>query len=172
MGWEEGGRRWGGLFARMGGGGVHNHNGNQNGTGNGPGPGPGTGNGNTTTETQQTERGRAESDWALSGFMPTHRPHVGRLNRLLGAYEEEREGEELRDLRRGEREWERVREMEGEEFESSDDDDDEEQEDGGEEEEGLEGEELKRAFEKKVLELFLDGMDVSRLSQLHFGSPR
>jgi len=120
-----------------------------------------------------------EEDWVEQGFMPGKegRQHVKKLGGFLRGLEEERELEGVREARRVERRLDDL----GEEF------DEESDEDGELEGEtildgngngtldgrtlGVNGypgevdqEEVKVAFERKLLELFVDGLDVSSFS--------
>lgn len=51
-------------------------------------------------ERRGEEEGREERLWAEEGFMPGQRKHVNKIGGLLGGYEEEREAERVRTLRR------------------------------------------------------------------------
>jgi hypothetical protein len=94
--------------------------------------------------------------------------HVKKLGGLLRGFEEEREMEHVRERKRVERQLDEV----GEEFDSESD-----------EEDGVGGrignarigprvtededqEAVARAFERKLIELFVDGLDVSNFHQL------
>jgi hypothetical protein len=103
--------------------------------------------------------------WAREGFMPGHERFVGRLGVLLAEEEEVGEWEEARRNRARERRLDEV----GEEFDSESDEEGEEEDGrdrvdreivsagtGDEDQEGA-----IRRFERALLELFLDGMDVS-----------
>ncbi len=107
---------------------------------------------------------------ARSGMNTTM--HRGRFGAFLRSLEAEREGEEDARARRAEREFDRREEAAKEEFEDSESD----EEDGEarvtvrrvQETRGQSRDEMERvieAFEKRLLELFLDGLDVSHLSQ-------
>lgn len=111
---------------------------------------------------------RDEEAWVKDHFLPgtEGRQQVKKLGGFLRGLEEEREMDEMRAAKRAERRLDSV----GEEFDEESD----------EEEEGLPGgvsaaaarpiqgavgenqEEVKQAFERKLLELFVDGMDVSK----------
>ncbi len=120
---------------------------------------------------------KEEEQFGVSGFMDNFPQHVKKLGGLLREYEEEREFEMVREARRVERSLEG-----GEEFDSESDDDgemeDESQQAGGNRRSngrnvngghgvaGVEGDlvnqdEVRRSFERKLLELFVDGLDVS-----------
>lgn len=97
-----------------------------------------------------------EGDWVAEGFMPGKegRQHVKKLGRFLRGLEEEREMEGVREARKVERRLDDV----GEEFDEESD-----EEDGrvpvrvnGE----VDQEDVKVAFERRLLELFVDGLDV------------
>jgi len=107
-----------------------------------------------------------EEEWVDQGFMGGGEGRLGvkKLGGFLRNLEEERELEGIRDARRVERRLD----DQGEEF---DEESDEEEEDTVESRrlimmarmEGVDQGEVKRAFEKKLLELFVDGLDVSAL---------
>lgn len=93
--------------------------------------------------------------------------HVKKLGGLLRGFEEEREMENMRERKRVERRLDEV----GEEFDSESDDDEHEPEGGPADSRGMatnarvveaeDQDEVVRAFEKKLVELFVDGLDVS-----------
>lgn len=97
--------------------------------------------------------------------MPGHEAFVGRLGALLAEEEEVGEWEEARRNRARERRLEE----QGEEFDDESDDDDDEEEEEKEVGAGIQsataGEEDQEAvaaqFERRLLELYVDGMDVS-----------
>lgn len=115
-----------------------------------------------------------EHRWAGEGFMPGSDAFVGRLGRVLAEDEEVREWEATRAARAAERRLDEV----GEEFDDSDDDDEGDagasagangRSNGGG---GLphlpytgtgaaDQAAVEREFEKRLLELFIDGLDVS-----------
>ncbi|KIY67961.1 hypothetical protein CYLTODRAFT_396208 [Cylindrobasidium torrendii FP15055 ss-10] len=51
-------------------------------------------------ERRGMEEGRDETSWVLGDFLEGSTQHVGRLAQLLGGYEEEREAERVREIRR------------------------------------------------------------------------
>ncbi|KAH7931227.1 hypothetical protein BV22DRAFT_1101187 [Leucogyrophana mollusca] len=51
-------------------------------------------------ERRGQEEGQEERDWAVKGFLGGTKQHIGKLGTLLGDYEEEREAERVRDIRR------------------------------------------------------------------------
>jgi hypothetical protein len=139
------------------------------------------------TPTIPSFRMREESTWANQDFMPTtsdsgsnansstnvnndtaqadRRKRVLQVNKLgkyLAELEEEREWEDMRDAKRLERRRNQEEEAGKEEFEESSDEEEEEEEDPR-----LVGlpaedqEEVRVLFERRLLELFLDGLDVS-----------
>lgn len=105
-----------------------------------------------------------EEDWVTEGFMPGKegRQHVKKLGGFLRGLEEERELEGVREARKVERRLDDV----GEEFDDESDEEDlsvvarpagsssrvseQDQDD------------VKKEFERKLLELFVDGLDVSQ----------
>ena len=101
-----------------------------------------------------------EEDWVAEGFMPGKegRQHVRKLGGFLRGLEEEREMEGVREARRVERRLDDV----GEEFEEESDEEETPLRQmnagggGGE----ADQEDVKAAFERKLLELFVDGLDV------------
>jgi len=98
------------------------------------------------------EEGQDERDWVMNdGFLKGSMKHVGKLGTLLGDYEEEREAERVRELRRERR----VVEDEFVPEEDSDSDDPEPVEE-------VKPEEAKALFERVVRERFIYGLlDVS-----------
>lgn len=112
---------------------------------------------------------REEERWVQEQFLGEgdgeSRQHVKKLGGLLRGFEEEREAETMRERKRVERRMDEV----GEEFDSESD-----EEDGvggrignarlvGVVQEKEDQESVIRAFEKKLVELFVDGLDVSRM---------
>ncbi|KAK0468220.1 uncharacterized protein EV420DRAFT_1503399 [Desarmillaria tabescens] len=73
-------------------------------------------------ERRGIEEGKEEKDWAQHEFLHGSTKHVGKLGDLLGGYEEEREAERVRNIRRDEAAKE---EFIPEEDESSDEDESE-----------------------------------------------
>jgi hypothetical protein len=101
-------------------------------------------------ERRGQEEGREERDWVQTQFLGGQTNHVGRLGSLLGDYEEEREAERVRMIRRELAET-TVEEEEDEESES------EKEEDVGVQVEESE-EEQRRYFERLVRERFIYGL--------------
>ncbi|TFK75751.1 hypothetical protein BDN72DRAFT_885296 [Pluteus cervinus] len=54
----------------------------------------------TGTERRGTEEGEEERKWAQTGFLEGSKKHVGKLGNLLSGYEEEREAQRVRVMRR------------------------------------------------------------------------
>ncbi|KAF8969450.1 hypothetical protein BDZ97DRAFT_1915405 [Flammula alnicola] len=52
------------------------------------------------TERRGIQEGKEERAWAQSDFLPGNKQHIGKLGNLLAEYEEEREAERIRTLRR------------------------------------------------------------------------
>lgn len=112
---------------------------------------------------------KGEEAWVKDHFLPgaEGRQHVKKLGGFLRGLEEEREMEEMRAAKRAERRLDSV----GEEFDEESDD--EEEEDGAQDRRKAAAalpiagpvaenqEEVKQAFERKLLEMFVDGIDVS-----------
>lgn len=96
------------------------------------------------------EGGKEEKDWVQTQFLEGQTTHVGKLGHLLGDYEEEREAERMRMIRRELAET-TIEEEEEEESET------EEEEDAGVEVEESE-EEKRRYFELLVRERFIYGL--------------
>lgn len=105
------------------------------------------------------EEGQDERDWVQASFLEGSTIHIGKLGALLGDYEEEREAERVRVLRR-----ERAAETA---FVPEEDSDSDEEEDSlavtpDPADEGMKPEEAKAAFERLVRERFIYGLlDVS-----------
>ena len=110
---------------------------------------------------------REEEKWVEENFLPgkENSQHVKKLGGFLRGLEEEREMESVVMARRAERRLDDV----GEEFDEESD----EEGDGVSARGSLPGEaeekdqaEVREAFEKRILELFVDGMDVSTATPL------
>ncbi|KAJ7490398.1 hypothetical protein B0H11DRAFT_2010401 [Mycena galericulata] len=103
-------------------------------------------------EGSQGRRGQQEADeekdWVANDFLRGLTKHVGKLGSLLGGYEEEREAERFRSLRRGRAEAEFVPE------EESDSDDEE----VSARDEQITDEESKASFERLIRERFIYGL--------------
>lgn len=99
------------------------------------------------SERRGMEEGQDEKDWVQSGgFMDGSKKHVGKLGTLLGDYEEEREAERIRAIKK-----ERAAEREFIPEEDSDSDSDMENEE-------LKPEEARVSFERLVREQFIYGL--------------
>lgn len=101
------------------------------------------------------EEGQDEKDWVQSGgFLDGSKKHVGKLGTLLGDYEEEREAERIRVIRR-----ERAAEREFIPEEDSESDSDSDMNDFPvNEEEEVKPEEARASFERLVREQFIYGL--------------
>ena len=104
---------------------------------------------------------REEEAWVAEHFLPGKEnvQHVKKLGGFLRGLEEEREMENVVMARRAERRLDDV----GEEFDEESDEEDEElpRRSGPGSMDAEEQEEVRRAFEKRILEMFVDGVDVS-----------
>jgi hypothetical protein len=112
---------------------------------------------------------KGEETWVKDHFLPgaEGRQHVKKLGGFLRGLEEEREMDQMRAAKRAERRLDNV----GEEFdeESDEDEDEETARDRVKTAAALpiagavaeNQEEVKQAFERKLLEMFVDGLDVS-----------
>ena len=100
----------------------------------------------TSREPPGREEGKDEKEWANLQFLGGQQQHVGKLGTLLGEYEEEREAERARTLRRP-----RI----VEDFIAEEEDDDDE--DFGIPEEETEGE-ARASFERLIRERFIYGL--------------
>jgi len=96
--------------------------------------------------------GREEREWAESGFLEGRKGHVGKLADLLGGYEEDREAERVRVLRR-----ERVAVAEAEEFVPEEDTDDEDEDESEVSMAEESAEEATSSFERLIRERFIYG---------------
>lgn len=104
-------------------------------------------------ERRGQEEGQDEKEWAESGFLRGSTKHVGKLGSLLGGYEEEREAERVRILRRERAVQDEFVLEEEEESDSSD-----EIHAATEEVEQETVEEAKASFERLVRERFIYGL--------------
>ncbi|ESK94420.1 hypothetical protein Moror_8078 [Moniliophthora roreri MCA 2997] len=105
-------------------------------------------------ERRGVEEGNEEKQWAENNFLQGTEKHVKKLGSLLGQYEEEREGQRVREIRR---EQAVAEEFVPEEDEDSDESDDEPAASGQPEVEESEAE-LKAAFERRIQERFIYGL--------------
>ncbi|KAF8195694.1 hypothetical protein K438DRAFT_1826366 [Mycena galopus ATCC 62051] len=102
-------------------------------------------------ERRGRQEGEDERDWVARDFLQGLTKHVNKLGTLLGGYEEEREAERFRALRRERAEAEFVPE------EESDSDEDEEEEDEGQP--AMEQiTDSKASFERLIRERFIYGL--------------
>jgi hypothetical protein len=105
-------------------------------------------------ERRGIQEGQEEREWARENFLGGERkPHVGKLGVLLGGYEEEREAERVRVLRRERVEQEAALPEEDEETDS-----DEEDVADLPPEEPPTDEEMKQDFERLIQERFIYGL--------------
>jgi len=105
-------------------------------------------------ELRGKEEAKEEVEWAEKGFLEGKKQHVGKLGTLLGGYEEEREAERVRGIRRREAEYR-------ESLPEEEEDTDSEEEDGAvaetaQVEENLE--EMKMSFLRSIKEKFIYGL--------------
>lgn len=119
-------------------------------------------------ERRGQEEGREEKAWAESGFLQGSTKHIGKLGKLLGEYEEEREAERVRTLRR-----ERAvpEEFVPEEDESDEDEEDEHVLDVPTLEPETQ-EEAKASFERRIRERFIYGLLEVRLIRYSYWEHR
>ncbi|KAK8846858.1 hypothetical protein IAR55_005947 [Kwoniella newhampshirensis] len=117
-----------------------------------------------------------EEDWVQKGFMKDvpveNSQQVKKLGGFLRGLEEEREMEGVRERKR----WERGLDNVGEEFDEESDEEDDDTPNGmnvGAERPVVaeDQEEVKRSFEKRLLELFLDGLDTIDYNPIDFADP-
>ena len=102
------------------------------------------------------EERKEEEEWASKQFLDGKKMHVGKLGPLLGGYEEEREAERVRTIRR--REAERLEEL-PEEDEDTDEEEEEEEEEASQPAETEESpEEAREIFLRLVKEKFIYGL--------------
>ncbi|KAJ6515702.1 hypothetical protein C8R45DRAFT_957378 [Mycena sanguinolenta] len=106
-------------------------------------------------ERRGQQEGEDERDWAAKDFLQGLTKHVNKLGTLLGGYEEEREAERFRALRRAKAEAEFVPE---EESDSEDDDDDETQEPRSARDFGMSEPDAKASFQRLIRERFIYGL--------------
>ncbi|KAF9453023.1 hypothetical protein P691DRAFT_802404 [Macrolepiota fuliginosa MF-IS2] len=99
-------------------------------------------------ERRGREEGEEEKQWVEQEFLQGERKHIGKLGSLLGDYEEEREAERIRTIRRELAETTSVPEEESESEESDEADVVEEEND----------EEKRRYFERLIRERFIYGL--------------
>ncbi|ORY27755.1 hypothetical protein BCR39DRAFT_536996 [Naematelia encephala] len=110
----------------------------------------------------EEEENWVESEFNFRSVDGEPRQHVRKLGGFLRELEEEREQEGVREARRAERRLDDV----GEEFDSDSDDEDERQRDTTRIQSGLaigadvDQEKVKESFEKRLLEIFVDGLDI------------
>jgi hypothetical protein len=114
---------------------------------------------------------REEERWVEENFLPgkENSQHVKKLGGFLRGLEEEREMEGVVMARRAERRLDDV----GEEFDEESDEEEDVLPDRGAVPGALEEKdqaEVREAFEKRILELFVDGMDVSTSKPGYFSS--
>lgn len=108
-------------------------------------------------ERRGKEEGEDERSWAQSDFLQGDRQHVGKLANLLAEYEEEREAERVRELRRS-------RAVDEDDFVPEEDTDSDVDDNTGANEppETESAEQAKASFERLVRERFIYGLlDVS-----------
>lgn len=110
-----------------------------------------------------------EEDWVRDSFLPgkENAQHVKKLGGFLRGLEEEREMEGVVMAKRAERRLDDV----GEEFDEESDEEEEAEDRPPLDPDRInedEQREVREAFEKRILELFVDGMDVS-VSRSHDG---
>lgn len=107
-------------------------------------------------ERRGAEEGKAEKDWVKDDFLAGLSKHVGKLGALLGGYEEEREAERVRTLRR---EAAAEEPFVPEEDDESDSDDDNGMEQVTENLANLETDQDARLlFERRIRERFIYGL--------------
>ena len=109
------------------------------------------------------EEGKDERMWAENEFLGgRRRQKVGKLGALLGGYEEEREAERIREVRRGDL----SQRMQEHSLEDNEEEEEEEEEEGGEDDEDgdsgvdepLTPAQLQSNFERLVRERFIYGL--------------
>lgn len=117
-------------------------------------------------ERRGIEEGKDESNWAHNGFLEGSTKHVGKLGTLLGDYEEEREAERVRVLRR-----ERAADAVFVPEEDSDSDDEGDNIPDNSVEEHMEPEEAEALFERLIRERFIYGLLEVWAAAYSFGLP-
>lgn len=105
------------------------------------------------------EEGEEEKRWTEREFLKGETKHVGKLGKLLGDYEEEREAERIRMIRRELAATTSIPEEEEEESESEEEDEPSAVEEESEEEK-------RRYFERLIRERFIYGLLPVRLEHL------
>lgn len=111
----------------------------------------------TGSERRSIQGGKEEKRWAEKNFLEGHtRQHVGKLGALLAEYEEEREAERLRTLRRERSNEELFIPEEDEDTDGSEDDDDVFYKKVGNEPEDLQ--DIRENFERLIRERFIYGL--------------
>jgi len=95
------------------------------------------------------EAAREEREWVAKGFLGGQSQHVGKLGTLLGDYEEEREAERMRGVRR---------QQAAEEFVPEEDDSDSDLSDHDTPDVQESPEEQRETFERRIKELFVYGL--------------
>lgn len=101
------------------------------------------------------EERKEEEEWAAKQFLDGKKMHVGKLGPLLGGYEEEREAERVRNIRR--KEAERLEEL-PEEDEDTDEEEEEDQEISQPAVTEENAEETREIFLRLVKEKFIYGL--------------
>ncbi|KAK7061906.1 hypothetical protein R3P38DRAFT_2832230 [Favolaschia claudopus] len=107
-------------------------------------------------ERRRQPEGDDEREWAAKEFLKDLPKHVGKLGALLGGYEDEREAERFRAIRRARAEAEFVPEEESESDE--DEDEDEEHDSRQPNTEQMTDEDAKASFTRLVREHFIYGL--------------
>ncbi|CAL1701037.1 unnamed protein product [Somion occarium] len=102
-------------------------------------------------EPRGKDEAKEEQEWAEKQFLEGQEKHLGKLGALLGAYEEEREAERFRSIRRHEAEL-------AESLPEEDEDTDEDEEPGAAPLEELTPEDAQELFLRRVKERFIYGL--------------
>ena len=106
-------------------------------------------------ERRGVEEGKEEKAWAEKEFLQGKEKHIGKLGNLLAEYEEEREAERVRNIRR-------ANAMQEDDFVPEEDTDSDEEEEPAPEPEPESEEQARAAFERRIRERFIYGLlDVS-----------